>query len=385
MSEQNITYILGAGASCKSQPLVSNMRERMNLLLQMLNPKSYCNQLLNIEIRSNTKILYERYKDIVHESFKHYTPDTYAKKLWLTDKHETLNIFKEFLNLYFIFEQNFSLNHLITEKPEGRYARINLPSDKIYEIAKEINSYNLNTSITKLLFKNIKQDDYELNKSKFFTNLITNVDYRYDVFFATLLQQNFNFGINPKLELPHHINIISWNYDNQFEISYRDYGSNQNYSEIHETLRINKEYEEDTSNIIKLNGYCSIYNTDTNEQISFTGHLKNLIINIGDTTNHINFAWEKRDRNFGTINKIVEKTDIFIVIGYSFPNFNRDVDKDLFEKINQQLIKKKNSILIQVPENTEYLKIKERIQTIKKFDDTCFKHISDADQFYIPL
>ena len=111
MVGQNVTYILGAGASCKSQPLVSNMKERMKCLLSLLDSRTRIHEN-NIcsTFKNKTEKLYNRYKPIVDEAIKHYTPDNYAKKLSLTKKTADLDTFKEFLNLYFLFEQDFEQN-----------------------------------------------------------------------------------------------------------------------------------------------------------------------------------------------------------------------------------------------------------------------------------
>ena len=100
----NITYLLGAGASCKAMPLVSDMKERMVSLYHMLDSS---NQSSDVWIFKNkTDRLFERYKPIVNEMANHYTPDTYAKKLFLKGDNDKLLILKEFLNLYFHYEQD---------------------------------------------------------------------------------------------------------------------------------------------------------------------------------------------------------------------------------------------------------------------------------------
>ncbi|MBK6365302.1 MAG: hypothetical protein IPF52_18230 [Saprospiraceae bacterium] len=106
MNSDNITYIFGAGASCKSQPLVIDMKERMVCLLDLLNVECDLHQNhIHSDFKDKTNDLYIKYKPIVEEAIKHYTPDTYAKKLYLKSNSE-IEIFKEFLDLYFLFEQD---------------------------------------------------------------------------------------------------------------------------------------------------------------------------------------------------------------------------------------------------------------------------------------
>lgn len=339
--DKHVTYILGAGASCYSQPLVSDMKERMNTLLHMLDGQNQSSDIL--KFKGKTDELYKKYSIVMNEILKHITPDTYAKKLFLTGEIDKLKLLKEFLNLYFLFEQD-QVYDAYVEKPKEKYP-----------------------------------------KSELWQKIFTPIDHRYDHFFATLLQKDFNFGGNAKLVLPQNINIISWNYDNQIELAYQYYAGNQTYSEIYETLSIDKQYTEDASNIVKLNGYCKIYNMDTNKKITFTDQIESLIDGNYNIPNNINFAWEPTDKHLNIIKSIIAKTEILIIIGYSFPNFNRTTDNEIFNKCNITLTALSNTVLIQVPEKDEFIKIKEKMQTIGYFDDRVFKHISDADQFYIPL
>ena len=105
MGTKNITYLLGAGGSCYSQPLVYNMKDRMLSLLELLNPESRLHQkYITHRLKGQTELLYNKYENILKEAVKHYTPDTYAKKLHLTSEKNKLALLKEFLNLYFLFE-----------------------------------------------------------------------------------------------------------------------------------------------------------------------------------------------------------------------------------------------------------------------------------------
>jgi len=80
---------------------------------------------------------------------------------------------------------------------------------------------------------------------------------------------------------------------------------------------------------------------------------------------------------------LIINTDILVIIGYSFPNFNREVDKKIFSSINGM---KDIKIIIQVPEIEEFEKIKQRILIINEnIDKNDISQNSDRDQFYIPL
>ena len=340
---KNITYILGAGASCKAMPLVSDMKQRMQILLHLLNPKNTLNSLFSTIINDNyhnTQSLFDKYNTIVQAANKHYTPDTYAKKLWLTGKTNDLIIFKEFLNLYFIFEQDSSL---------------------IFIDGTEDHLPNLTVEESKILWNKIT----------------TPIDYRYDVFFATLLE-----GDADNLILPSNINVISWNYDNQFELAYKEYTKFTKMHEIHNILGINTKYNSKRTNILKINGYCDNWDGDKEIEISFKVAIEKLLNNesFGDT---IRFGWEKVKTNYDEVFKILSNTDILVIIGYSFPNFNRELDNKLFSHIlNPHNIE----IIIQVPEKEEFEKIKQRILLMNEYiSRNSFTHFPDKDQFYVLL
>ena len=352
MGVKNVTYILGAGASCKSQPLVSDMKVRMECLLLLLdtNSKIHINHICKT-FKNKTKSLYVKYNPIVKEAIKHYTPDTYVKKLSLTGKTADLDTFKEFLNLYFLFEQD---NQQITYEKFPIYKPI--------------------------WFIGPLSEEEKEKKSNFIWDKIKSpIDNRYDVFFATLLKKTGNMD-NPQLLLPSNYNIISWNYDNQLEHAYKEYSSGLNFIDIRKKLNINSEYDANKSHIIKINGDCTCWDIKDNKELTLFTAIEKLV--EGDSINTtIDFAWEDGKTVDDAVHKIIEATDKIVIIGYSFPNFNRDVDKIIFSEYNPAI----NQIIIQVPLKDEYEKIKERIKTIKNISDSVFIHISDADQFYIPL
>ncbi len=357
MSGTNVTYILGAGASCYSQPLVSDMKERMKCLIALLNPNSRFHKL-NIDnvFKGKSGDLYLKYYPIVEKANKHFTPDTFAKKLSLTEQIDDLIILKEFLNLYFLFEQDYLYN-----------------AYKQFPEFKPVYSSELTLEEREKVIK--KQKDIF-----FWDKIKTPIDYRYDVFLATLLENKGNTEI-PKLLLPENYNIISWNYDNQWEFAYKEYATDLKLNEISRRLNINYGYDGRKSHILKVNGYCNCWDDENDQELTLYTAIEKLLRgeNIKNT---IEFAWEGSKPQYDVIHKIIEKTEIIVIIGYSFPNFNRDVDKTIFSNCK---VGTTHEIIIQVPEKYEYEKIKQRIQTIKNITDSAFKHIPDADQFYIPL
>lgn len=335
-----ITYYIGAGASCYSQPLVANMKERMMALLYLLDPNNGTSD--DSKLKQETKVLFDKFNPIVIEACKHYTVDTYAKKLWLTGERAKLKILKEYLNLYFLFEQDFE----------------------------------------KSIYKRFP--DY--NKGSIWEQIGTNIDYRYDVFFATLLENN-----NEVLHLPDTINIISWNYDNQFEYAYREF-LKEKYVEDTQTLlniyptQIGNSLQREISKIIRLNGACNILHFKAGDliEITFAKQLEYLLGGV-PIANQINFAWEKDNPNqkngLEHAKKILQGTKELVIIGYSFPIFNKEIDTLLLTEGDFQ------KIYIQVPTEKEFNKVRSRICNMTEYEEnsTIFEHVDDPDQFYIPL
>lgn len=110
MSEQKqeLTYILGAGASYQSIPVVKTFAERFNDFASFLNsfsdginPLFVKDEIRREEIKNIEKIItqvYEEFKN--HQSF-----DTYFKKLFHTKNTDEIDFTKRVLNFYFLWEQ----------------------------------------------------------------------------------------------------------------------------------------------------------------------------------------------------------------------------------------------------------------------------------------
>jgi len=363
---KNTTYILGAGASCYSQPLVYNMKERMLSLLELLNPDSRLHQkYISNTLKGQTQSLYNKYENILKEAVKHYTPDTYAKKLHLTSEKTKLTILKEFLNLYFLFEQDY-LKDAYNVFPEDPY-----------KIGPQVYSLDSNQTYNKYSPTLIDEDKVK----QIWKDISNPIDYRYDVFYATLLEA----FADDKLALPPNVNILSWNYDNQLELAFNEY-ENLELEGIDLQLNINpNDYDLNKSHIIKLNGSCNRIYIDKDKKVQELTFLKAIELLLENKTihNNIYFAWETIgiDRKWSAINQIMLLTRKLVIIGYSFPNFNSDTDVSIFQNVSPNC-----EIIIQVPTIDEYTRIKERVLKRGPFIDAGqIKHIIDRDQFYIPF
>lgn len=322
MGTKNITYLLGAGASANALPVINNLNDRLQQFLYYLNEITITwKESSDIK---NIKEYYNLLKWLSDESKFHQSIDTFAKKLYLTDKKSFVNL-KKALIFYFILEQSIKLDEL--ENFENK----NIP--------KEFKNESLHT----------------VNE--------TQLDKRYDNLIASLLNKN-----GDEIEVNQHIKILTWNYDIQFELALKRYFQT-NIEGVKELLHIfpskfwSKNYNnniitDDKFIIVKLNGEAYL-----SENLNYSPQSKDSIVDtlqfggakfidiIGFIIEYIKriendkssfelnlqnftFAWEDQKPNgyynlFNLIQKFSEKTDVLIVIGYSFPYFNSDIDRKI--------------------------------------------------------
>lgn len=217
---------------------------------------------------------------------------------------------------------------------------------ELYKAAKEHST--IDTYAKKLY---LTRQERQLKKLKnvlatFFTwiQLESKVDQRYDTFLANILQMD-------NLSLPLNISVISWNYDSQFELAYKNYSNNNLpiYDKLGDnSMQLNQHYGQ----IFKLNGSANFGNFNmvdyvlTHRErdvdpliqlIEYYGHLEADTTALGfEFQSHLSFAWESTERQkemITTINQITSDTEAVVVIGYSFPYFNREIDRAIFSKV----------------------------------------------------
>lgn len=164
-------------------------------------------------------------------------------------------------------------------------------------------------------------------------------DQRYDTFLANILQMNLYF--------PKEISVISWNYDSQFEIAYSYYSPNGKLPVFEKNAEDKYPMSNNFGRIFKVNGSANIgdfniVNAIIKEAnvhpiiqlIEYYGHL------FADTSamgfqfrSHLSFAWEASNRQNNLLDAIKQTTtdtESVVVIGYSFPFFNREIDRTIF-------------------------------------------------------
>lgn len=168
--------------------------------------------------------------------------------------------------------------------------------------------------------------------SVFFTveQILKNPDSRYDTFLASTLQKR-------NKSIPDNIKILTWNYDSQFEISSKEYNAHFFITEKYHAHNDDENYYQ----IIKINGssrlsegnLCVKYSSLTNDALTeILTQYKNAPTQKGSNFSRLSFAWDKtnRDKLHEQLKRLISDAEVLVIIGYSFPFFNREVDKMIF-------------------------------------------------------
>lgn len=232
------------------------------------------------------------------------------------------------------------------------------------------------------------------------------VDKRYDLFFATILN-----GEGGDISLPDNIQILTWNYDFQIELSANNFFKHRKLLNIKKELnsfpRTGSDFNSvEGFSIVKLNGSSGTFSNyqdklrtqDTiplkqfeelkNNKLemelfiqAILGHYYYLTLENHKVSSYISFSWENDKISEKIIQKafdIAKSTEHLIVIGYSFPTFNRKTDKQLLEMMNI------SKIYVQVPE-VDFPGVRQRIIALCEGRDIKIEHVEGLNEFYIPF
>ncbi len=306
---KKITYLLGAGASYQACPV---WREQAEKMVEFGITYSKFKQVelgtsKESDLKGMEKVLYDIHY-FGNKGLEYGTVDTYAKKLNLSNDHECeLQKLKIAISVFFTLWESG-----------------NFPQKKLEK-------------------RNVED-----------------VDKRYIALLASLLQSENDI---PKLKS--HVKFVTWNYDLQLERAFKQFCNNElKFKEISENLsfrvsaNVNKQLE-----VCHLNGYNGFYYTNNtfnneNEEHDFLDRTTSKEINeilkaiefIGESASresinpysHINFAWENNDlasKTRSEAQRIFRETDVLVIIGYSFPAFNKEIDALLFKEIKGRNVK----------------------------------------------
>lgn len=307
-------YLLGAGASCQTLPLASNFAERLRLFavdLEKAGPIDWHGH----PVWKNRTTLFEAINWLARESSRHFSVDTFAKKLFFLGDKENLKKLKATLSAFLVIEQSW--------QP---------------------------------------------------------VDQRYDAFLASVMGLDENTGIY----LPEHLIIYTWNYDTQLEKAF--YGFCEDDDKVFDNIINNKR-------IYKINGFCGTYPPSTigdpfhaaihpNDEPAWEEGINLYNECMADPSSpdpEIKFAWEDstnaRLKSMG-LSQLSEVSEM-VVIGYSFPYFNREIDRLIFKQFDHL-----NRIYLQYPKDV-HASIKTRIKSFFHRDIEIVD-IEKTDMFHIP-
>ena len=285
-NNKSITYILGAGASFQSIPIVSTFPGRFKQFMDTLTDFSSQNTIEN-SYRNNLQDAVEVSKELLKEFQDHQSFDTFFKKLYHVEDLKKIKIFKKILNLYFIWEHT---------NP----------------------GYNVSDLDSNIFTKQ------------------ANIDKRYDALIAGLLRP-----IKGDKKLFCKTNFITWNYDLNLLSSIKNYFFPElPFSEMINMIGKNETVWKinDQLSILNMNGF--FYSSEFNDLKKLPQSNSPFLFDKKLTSNYledtfddldaesIRFAWELENIEEVTnaAKKMITHSKNIVVIGYTFPLYNRLVD-----------------------------------------------------------
>ena len=216
------------------------------------------------------------------------------------------------------------------------------------------------------------------------------VDPRYTDFFSYMA----GLDEQTRLALPTNLRVISWNYDIQFEKAFADFLQHSETSETERALQVfpgipKERYRRDLFSILKINGTASMEDGRQSGRL-YTAYGQHIGADFKDALEsalgfhedgapeqldpYLRFAWEDDGRRNDVLDLIVP-VGTLVVVGYSFPLFNRDVDRQVLERLGS------NELYVQV--GADGPAVKERLVGLG-VDAGRVRVVEDVDQFYIP-
>lgn len=367
----NVTYLLGAGASCEALPTYKNFAKRFRLFVNLFKDSNTLKYVKHQDKHTSVKI-YTELQNIANQFNYHSTPDTLAKKYFHQygiQSHELVR-FKFFIILFFFYEQTTN---------SDSFSMIKAKSEIDNEIQSEL------------------------------------FDKRYDAFIASILKP-----IQGQIDILPNFKVLTWNYDLQFEIAFMNYFKTNifqvqnfidSYPRIMPSIDIGLEAVQKSLNnfsVVHLNGlsffdkpfdnvtaselfkveatsdestrlskYIKLYNDF--ESLDFLDQVK--------VVSKVSFAWEKQSGDFevnisdeilASALEVAAKTDILVVIGYSFPIFNDPIDRLL---LNRMPLKE---VYVQSPDSSVIISKLKNNYLMHKISDRYYYDLNYWNSFAIP-
>ena len=329
-NEVNLVYYIGAGASRKAVPMVSDTPQCMRHIADHLSSGEY---KLDSPDSDVLKELCSEMKDLADRAASCPSIDVLARRLYLQGDWVSLRRLKATLSAYFLLQQSRSAS-----------------------------------------------------------------DPRYGDFFAYMADKDDS----GTLAMPTDVRVVSWNYDMQFEKSFGELIADSRYEERRGSGKMLQvvptgvechEHYDGIFSIYKLNGTAG---TRDNREILIksydlvvygqTGKLdsSDLCLTLrfyqnvtrGNDEAYLQFAWEDDDRRASVVGLIRQfaPVEAVVVIGYSFPLFNRDLDRRVFDVLRPK------EVFLQVAGDEAVM---DRLVGLG-VESQIIKVVRDRDQFHIP-
>ncbi|MGB3526192.1 MAG: hypothetical protein WBB32_09525 [Flavobacteriales bacterium] len=285
-----VAYLFGAGASCKAMPLLSGLTEALEKHANFIqgfrdhDPSTSPTQLREGALLPDTVDRYcTAMLTLAKNASAHASVDTYAKRLFLTDKRIDAFNLKLLLTTYFSYKQ----------KPPAP------------------------------------------------------LDDRYDALFASILTR----GKNGFPQVNEDVMLLTWNYDLQLPLALKPYYYDSRTEYLLQGLglatldRVNERPE--IPSVVHLNGIAAWRDRETIMPVIpdiCANDLEQVMRMLdyflaGDQPYYpgaeltlLHFAWENDARVVAGRTKLIEhlsECEVLVAIGYSFPFFNRTVDREI--------------------------------------------------------
>lgn len=338
----NVTYILGAGASFERLPLVKAVKMpdgtiRKSLGQEMLamadNIEHLYGSSSTITEKPSYAALLKGFRELGRSSDDFSSPDTFIKSLEFKNKLNEVESAKLHLSLFLLAKQ---------------YATVS-------------------------------------------------TDSRYISFLASILKKD-----NGIVSIPSNIKVLSWNYDVQLELALAGF-TTISFNDVFSFFDICPNIDKEVTNpsIIHLNGIAGFFWSEKRKMKlsrdwspGKTQIFEEILENYEplkrgySTENLLTFAWKLLEQNDSRVEyaeKIAKETEVLVVIGYSFPFFNREVDRRIFSKMFEGRAAQKQALRIYIQDPTANI---ERMNTLKKSlgipQHVSVEPIPVVDQFFLP-
>lgn len=349
MSSPKITYYLGAGASYYSVPIIKDLQKQLGELPIQISAYNQLEKLFDDEFNDNRNIN-KKLSDLIPHNIFSYLLIELAKLSERSVKYSTIDTFAFYCKhqdpQYYILIKNL-LNVFFTLWQ----ARVN----------------------------------HDIKSENPFT--WEEIDPRYIGLISAIFRKEGGLMISEN------VNFVTWNYDTQLEKAIKLFTKKEeSLMQICETAQVYPICDIDKSKIIHLNGISGFYQNN-NEEIKMLNqgfekdilsHFDELVksykdlTSVQEDTSLIQFSWDEDMPYNKAINRsrdILSESDYVVIIGYSFPLFNRAADIAMLKNL-----KKECKIIIQNPGFKKEMFIEYFGDAFNNYDI----NVKDASQFYVP-